>query len=54
MRQVDSKAGPKKPYEAPKLIEVQVDPQKELLMATACIQFANPGVPADPCNQNPC
>ena len=51
MRQPEFKPDPKKRYEPPAVVEVHVDPQKELLMATNCAQVADTGVPA--CDASP-
>lgn len=50
MRHQESKTEGKKRYEPPTLIEVHVDPQKELLMATGCA-FAPTQSPA--CDNSP-
>jgi hypothetical protein len=42
---------PSKPYERPTVIRVHVDPQQELLQATACAQVAGRGIPA--CDNSP-
>lgn len=41
----------RKPYERPTVIRVHVDPQQELLQATACAQVAGRGIPA--CDSSP-
>lgn len=41
----------RKTYERPAVIRVHVDPQQELLQATACAQVAGRGVPA--CDNSP-
>lgn len=50
MRHEESKPEAKKRYEPPAIIEVHVDPQKELLMATGCA-FSGGQSPA--CNASP-
>jgi hypothetical protein len=50
MRQPESKPEVKKRYEPPTIVEVHVDPQKELLMATGCA-FAPTQSPA--CDNSP-
>ena len=50
MRQPESKPDLKKKYEPPAILEVHVDPQKELLMATGC---AFSGGQSAACNASP-
>ena len=50
MHKPDSKIVVRKPYEAPVIIRVHVDPQQELLQATACAFAAGDNAT---CNASP-
>ncbi len=50
MNKPDSKILVRKPYEAPVIIRVHVDPQQELLQATACAFAAGDNAT---CNASP-
>ena len=42
---------PRRPYVAPTVIRVHVDPVRELLLQTGCLRNENE---SPTCNQNPC